>query len=486
MADTGWLQAAASTISSVQESPGSRWAGYEWLAVPNTYGCVNSLILSRVNSPGYPSMLGNSVSKQLVWDWVVPQTLSIPGNAVVTGIEVILYLSSNQGTPTRQPEIDIGPTDFRLGDAIMYQGPPVPALIHDNDNIPGPSPPANALPFGGPGFLGGIPANTRVSDFLAQSATSSTSGDRHAMVVCHLLNPGMPTPEYNTVASCWAKYVEMKVYYEVDAAFKDMAATPDMSVTVPTSDLDMIRKLAAVVITDVLIEQAQLGGISSMESNPEIEIGLPADLTNGTGFIDSTALPVITVTIPDIDLALLRFSDMRSVPEVVVSAVAIPPGTRVNMSAGPLIKTTLIHGFTNVVGVYAEPELTVSMDDPGLIADGTVRAEPFVVVSLTANLQGDINLADDCSEAELTTVVSLLANLGYARGLYSNPRVDVTMDGNGLVVGAALEFEPLVSVTIPFANLRSKFAEPAPDHRTVFKCPVDRTIRITRKDKTIL
>jgi hypothetical protein len=54
------------------------------------------------------------------------------------------------------------------------------------------------------------------------------------------------------------------------------------------------------------------------------------------------------------------------------------------------------------------------------------------------------------------------------------------------VVGAALEFAPLVSVTIPFANLRSKFAEPAPDHRTIFKCPVDRTIRITRKDKTIL
>ena len=113
-------------------------------------------------------------------------------------------------------------------------------------------------------------------------------------------------------------------------------------------------------------------------------------------------------------------------------------------------------------------------------------ADPKTYVTVNANLQGDINLGSECGEAELTVVVSLLADLGYAKGLYSDPNISVTLDGYGLVVGAALEFTPLVSVTIPFANLVSKFAEPAPDHRTIFKCPVYRTIRITRKDKTIL
>ena len=487
MADTGWLKPAASTIATIPGTPGnSAWSGMEYLAASDSLGTGNWIIIQPPIAPGYPSEEGRSRTQTLAFDWVVPAALSIPSNAILTGIELVTYPGTNQGDPTRSPIIPIGFIDVQLGDAIMFQGSPDvdPFFLHDNDPLPGP-PPNYPINLGGPTFMGGVPVGTRVLDFLAQNATTSVAGNLHAAFIVGGLDPGGIPEGASMVCSVHIRYAEMKLHYEVDANTIDLPDTEPETVVSATGDLQVIHKLAALCAVDVLIEQAQLGNIIAMKSTPTVEVGLPADLTNGLGFIDSTALPTVVVTIPDLDLALIRFSDMRSSPDIEVSAVFRGAGRRINIASSPKVSINLQHGFTNVVGVYAEPVLAVSMT-ANLSADTDMVSSPKVYVTLNANLQGDINLGSECSVAELTTVVSLIANLGYARGLYSNPHVAVTLDGDGLVVGAALEFSPLVSVTIPFANLVSKFAEPAPDHRTVFKCPVDRTIRITRKDKTIL
>jgi hypothetical protein len=488
MGDTGWLRPASNHIGVPSGEPGTTWLRMERIAnVQNS--AADSWIALNAYSGSDPDE-----TARLAWDWVIPAGV-FPSNAVVTGIEINLWQYFYEHTGNIE-DVYCNPIELKLGAATVLEENSGNAATRPREIAYPPTYPVRDDPLdvesltviGGPGNIFDLSANYLVSQFFADLASSSAAGNYQNIIKYGMRRTGVPVPSpmppYEV--SVYISSIQLKVYWDIRAVDVDMAATPDMSVTVPTSDLDMVRKLAAVVITDVLIEQAQLGGISAMESSPELEVGLPADLTNGLGFIDSTALPIVTVTIPDIDLALLRFSDMKSAPEVIVSATAVPPGTRINMASGPQVSLTVDHKIIGLVGTEAEPIIEVSMDDPGLAADGTVRAEPFVVVTLTANLMGDINLADDCSEAELTTVVSLLAELGHARGLYSNPNIYVTLDGDGLTNGAALEFAPLVSVTIPFANLGSKFAEPAPDHRTVFKCPVDRTIRITRKDKTIL
>lgn len=486
MADTGWLQPAASSIIQVPGTPGMEWAAFEQMAIPDRHGVVSNVAILLPWSPGYPSEEGASLTKPLGFDWVVPSTLSIPSNAILVGIELATYPWMSQGTPTRQPECDAGFIDVQLGDAIMYQGPPIPPFwLGDNNNLPGP-PPAHPINFGGPTFMGGVPAGTRVLAFLSQAATISAFGSRHAAFIVGALDPG-GTEGLSLSISIWVRYAEMKLHWEIDPTQIDLGTDPDalMASVSIESDLQVIQKLAAVCVVDAIIEQAVLGNITIMKSNPQVDAGLPADITNGLGFIDSTAYPTVVFTIPDVDVALLRFKDMLSSPEVEVSSLARGPGKRINLSSSPKVSISAFHGFVNVIGIYSDPDITFSLN-ANLSADTDMVSSPKIYVTVTPNLQGDINLGSECGEAELTTVVSLIANLGYVKGLYSNPNIYVTLDSDGLVVGAALEFTPLVSVTIPFANLKSKFAEPAPDHRTIFKCPVDRTIRITRKDKTIL
>jgi hypothetical protein len=426
----------------------------------------------------------------IIFNWAIPTWLIFPSNAVVLGIEFRVYAYQYQHVFT-DPDYDVSYSNIQLGDATLTDGniaPPAPQIfrIFDFETIDTSDPvgPGTLTLFGNPTELFDLPPGTRVVDFFNQVASNTAAGPRNGSITVKMDSHELIFRE----TSIYLSYAQVRVHYDVPATEVNLAAAPEIAVS-STGDLEMIRKLTALVAVDVIIEEAQLGGISTMESDPEVDVGFAADITNGLGFIDSTALPTVVFTIPDVDLALLRFSDMEAKPIVLVDMLAIPPGNRRNIASNPSVSITLQHGISNIVDLFvSDDQLTtvVSMDDPDLSADGTVRAEPFIVVSVTANLMGDINIASDCSEAELTTVVSLIADLGHARGLYSNPNIYVTLDGNGLVNGTALEFAPLVSVSIPFANLRSKFAEPAPDHRTVFKCPVDRTIRITRKDKTIL
>jgi hypothetical protein len=479
MGDTGWLRTGSQTVPT--GANGATWYRRSYMISPNNRGADSWMSQDPDRS---------SETAPIIFNWAIPTSLVIPGNAVVVGIEFRVYAYQYQHVFT-DPDYDVSYFNIQLGDATLTDGnvaPPAPQIyrIFDFDTIEENDPvaPLTLTLFGNPTELFDLPPGTRVVDFFNQIASNTAAGPRNGSITV-----GMDSHELiHRETAIYLSYAQVKVHYDVPATEVDLAADPEIAVS-STGDLEMIRKLAALVAVDVIIEEAQLGGISTMESAPEVEVGLPADITSGTGFIDSTALPTVVFTIPDVDLALLRFSDMEAVPRVFVDMLAIPPGNRRNIASNPSVSITLQHGIKNIVDISVNEDqaiTVVSMDDPGLAADGTVRAEPFVVISVTANLMGDINLADDCGEAELTTVVSLIADLGYARGLYSNPNIYVTLDGDGLANGAALEFAPLVSVTIPFANLGSKFAKPAPDHRTVFKCPVDRTIRITRKDKTIL
>lgn len=485
--DTGWLKPSLTKISVPAGDPGTNWVYRENLAKEINFAADSWMALSSLNVPETAS---------LVWDWVYPSGIALDG-AVITGIEVKLwgYFYEHTGNPD---DIECNPIKLRLGPATLIdEGPGNPATRFRS--IPYGAPPvfpvrddppdvASLITIGGPGNVFDLGANYSVSQFLSGVASNTASGAFHSLIRCGMARnvPVVsPMPPYEV--GMYLSHVQMKVYWDVPATIIDMGTDPDallVSVT-KTSDIQVMRKLAAVVVADVIIEQAQLGNITVMGSRPEVNIGLPADLTNGTGFIDSTALPTVVITLSDVDLALLRFSDMRSSPEITVGIGSKTPGRNINMASGPNVNVSLGHALQGLVLSEVDPTIVVSLD-ANLSADTDMASVPTLYVSTTAYLQGDINLGSECGEAELTTVVSLLANLGYTKGLYSNPNVYVTLNGDGLVAGAALEFSPLVSVTIPFANLGSKFAEPAPDHRTVFKCPVDRTIRITRKDKTIL
>lgn len=488
--DTGWLKPSLTKISVPAGDPGTTWLRRENLASEVNFAADSWMALNQYSPPDVPE------TASLVWDWVYPSGIALSG-AVITGIEVRLwgYFYEHTGNPD---DIECNPINLQLGPATLIdEGPGNPATRFRS--IPYGQPPvfpvrddppdaASLITIGGPGNVFDLGANYSVSQFLSGVASNTASGAFHSLIRCGMARSGpvvSPMPPYEV--GMYLSHVQMKVYWDVPATIVDMDTDPDallVSVT-KTSDIQVIQKLAAVVATDVIIEAAQLGNITVIGSGPEIEAGLPADLTNGTGFTDSTAYPTIVISIPDVDLALLRFSDMLASPDITVDIESKTPGRRINMASGPDVNFSLGHVLESVVLTEVEPTIIVSLD-AGLSADTDMVSAPTLYVSIVANLQGDINLGSECGEAELTTVVSLIADLGYTKGIYANPNIYVTMDGNGLVNGAALEFAPLVSVTIPFANLGSKFAEPAPDHRTIFKCPVDRTIRITRKDKAIL
>jgi hypothetical protein len=478
VADTGWIRTGSQTVPT--GANGATWYRRSNMIIPNNRGADSWMSQDPDRS---------SETAPIIFNWAIPTSLVFPSNAVVLGIEFRVYAYQYQHVVS-DPDYDVSYFNIQLGDATIIDGPvnpPAPQIRRvmstDEVDINAPVDAASLILFGDPTELFDLAPGVRVVDFFNQIASNTAAGPRNGSITV-----GMDSHELiSRESAIYLSYAQVRVHYDVLATEVDLAADPEIAVS-GTGELEMIRKLAALVAVDVIIEEAQLGGISTMESDPGVEVGFAADITNGLGFIDSTALPTVVFTIPDVDLALLRFSDMEAAPGVFVDMLAVPPGNRRNIAANPGVSISLQHGIKNIVdlSVSGDQLITiVSMDDPDLSADGTVRAEPFIVISVTANLMGDINLADDCGEAELTTVVSLIADLGHARGLYSNPDIYVTLDGDGLINGAALEFAPLVSVSM-FANLKSKFAEPAPDHRTVFKCPVDRTIRITRKDKTIL
>lgn len=477
MADTGWLLPAYQTIQSIANVEGAPWLRTNKLADPINYAA---------DSWASNGIQYSTKTSQLSWDWVAGSGL-YPSNANVVGIELNVWGYYYQHV-TSDPDYDCNIIELALGNITLVSEPagnPATQLRRIPDSLSFPVRDdlldvESKLEFGGPTELFGLPPNTNVGAFLDQSSWTGSQGNLHAS-----LRVGMATDLIQREVGIYISHAQMRIHFEVPATNIDLGSAPEAALSMVVDPINVIRRLGALVLTDVIIEQAQLGNIAVMRSSPEVSIGLPADLTNGTGFIDSTALPTIVITLSDVDLALLRYKDLQSTPTVEVSVNVRTAGIRRDLASSPNVSISVGHNLKSVVGNDAEPTITVSLD-ANLSADTDMASGPTFYVSTTAYLQGDINLGSECGEAELTTVVSLLANLGYTKGLYSNPNVYVTLNGDGLVAGAALEFSPLVSVTIPFANLGSKFAEPAPDHRTVFKCPVDRTIRITRKDKTIL
>ena len=491
MPDTGWLKPAFTTPTSL-DANGVVWHFTSNMGVENNYGALSQNSLDYL-SPGWPSDDGRSSSESIIWDWVVPSALSIPSVAVVVGIEMVLYGFTNQWSHP----FTMGVTSLKVGDAVIYAGrPELAKLFHVVENeddqpggINGPSLDTLSWPvtFGSPTELGGLPAGTRVSDFFNQKAETYGFVSRHAgMIHSSFLEDGETVePPYNWTHSVRFTFAEMKIHYETPGYYTDLESNPEVIVS-KTSDIEVIKRLESIVAFDVLVEQAALGGDIDLESNPVVNAGMPADITNGLLFVDSTAYPVVAFTIPDPYIAIIRHSDISAEPEIAFDITVGTPGNRIDMESGPTISVDVDHGVVGVVVVLSDPQLEISMNDPGLVADNMLASEPFVYIGVTANLQGDINIASWCGVAEIEVVLSLDADLGYVRGLYSDPYIGVTVEDIGLVVTHALEFGPLVSLSIPFANLESMFQVPAPDHRTIFKCPVDRTIRITRKDKTIL
>ena len=487
MADTGWLKARSTTVFTDPSIPGNPWDYGAWISQYSQYGAWAFVKRKTVDTPE------NIESSRIAWDWVIPTSVSAAGDMVVTGIELKLYAGQFQHNKDIIPGADCAWTEIQLGSATLLDVAVADGLdVHYYPNVyyrPGGSlgPDPNSTPVwpitvGGAGQLFDLPANTKLSTFLGQKAVSTSLGNVHATARYGL---GPPVDGSKDV---WARlilqYVEMKIYYEPLAAEIDIASTPTVSIT-STSNAQVIKRLGATALISASVATASLGGAVDLLAAPLISTLMGGDISVD-GYIDSTAFPEVVISIPPANLNLLRYIDMQASPGINLELDPQSAGLKINLAASLPVNVTLTQGFVHIVDMRTEPDINVEIFQPVLYSEYKLASAPFIDISVTAAMQGDIYLGSGCEDAIAEVVVTLAADLGYTKGLNSTPGIFVTMEPNGLATKVSVVATPLISVTLSKINLKSKFWVPAPDHRTVFKCPDNRTFQITRKDKTIL
>jgi len=488
MADTGWLKVAANEISTSPPSSevGNPWYYTEWMALWQNYGASSWCASDDQRFP--------SATDTIAWNWVVPVG-SYPDNAVITGLEYRIWAYQYQ--VGNNPTISLNPIKMLSGQRTIIDEAPgnpatTPYLVVDPNDLPGGAtgplrtdPPTHNIIIGGPGQLFGMAANKLVSDFFNYASLLNPDGAFHTTIYYR------SGDEYKHVeASIYLQYVEMKIHYEIPVTNVDLEADAEISITVPVAELAHVHDMNALPVMELTVPGASLGGDTDLSADFEISFSLPNDISEGFVYIDSTCFPEVNLILRSPDLLAVRVKDLQAEPTIDCTIVAFGLGGRVDLASSPTVSMSINHGLTGFKDILIhEDDMLIEFDfrdDINIEVHTNLASTPFKYLSIEAKLEGDIYFASECEEFIPVISLTIDADLGYTKGLASDPVIYLTMDVDGLVVGAALEFSPLISLTIPKVNLRNKYAEPAPDHRTIFLCPEDRTIVITRKDKTIL
>lgn len=484
MADTGWLVPAASSIVSIPASIGNPWLRVNNLSQYNNRA-TDSWGSFHAGSGQY-----NFASETLGFDWVVPDGL-YPENAVIVGMEVGVWAYRYQHAYTT-PVADCGITSLRSGWATVESSTtenaqqifriPDPGSFPDDSQTP-PSA-AHFLAYGGPTNIFDLAVGTRVFDFFNQSGVLFGGVSRQTGIRVGVNGGSNLSDE----TAFYLSHARIKLYYEVPAEEINMESSPSV-VTSILGTIAALQDMNASPEKALSIPGNTLGSVVELSASPLLSLDLPADISEGYVYIDSTCFPYLEILLESPSLQLIRNKDLSASPTIDLSILASGVGKRIDMSSSPAIAVTLPNTISGSVDMQIEENgMVVQLTIPNTYIElnSNLHAAPFKHLSIEAKLEGDIYLGSECEEFQPVISLTIDADLGYTKGLDANPSIFLTMDVDGLVVGTALEFSPLISLTIPKVNLRNKYAEPAPDHRTYFLCPEDRTIVITRKDKTIL
>jgi len=492
MADTGWLKPAASEIST---SPppgegGNPWYYTEWLALWQNFG-ASSWCAS--NDSRFPP-----VTDTIAWNWVVPVG-AYPNNAIITGLEYRIWAYQYQAGVT-PPNVSLNPVNMLSGQRTIIDEAPgnpatTPYLVEDPNDLPGGStgplrtdPPTHNVVVGGPGQLFGLATDKLVSEFFTHASLVNPDGAFHT-----LLNY-RGGEEYPYVeASIYLQYVEMKIHYDIPTTDIDLEADPTKAFTIESPiELVPVLGLEAGPLVSFSME-AVLGGITNLEAAPEIVFSTPNDISEGTTYIDSTAFPLLEITLDDTGFELIKHIDIEAELLLEFSMVAYGAGTRTDMAAAPGFTLSLFHEFEHILNLAVNQDvdwLHLTMPSPALVLRYDLGAVPFMVLSMQPPaLEGDINFMADCDDTldGMCIEFSIEADIGYSRHLESNPTLFFTLGGVDNLSRLQEQLaQPVIVFSIPRADLRSRYGEPAPDERTIFMCPVDRSIALCRKDTSLL